>query len=182
MSKARVLLPMIFCAALVGGASLGSQSGEAQERASSPSGEQSANSGKVPGQKDQTGEYPAENEKGFAASKKGTRKPLPAVSHAKLPQNRQRRSAKTPTAKDLQTKALQNIRGSHQASPSVSSNGPGKTIRHSSLPVRPSTVALNGQQFKNSRDLGAHMASSGGPANSTRGTAVINGSDMKRKP
>ena len=37
-----------------------------------------------------------ENEKSFAAAKAGTRKHRPAVSHAKPPQNRQLRSAKTP--------------------------------------------------------------------------------------
>jgi hypothetical protein len=191
MSKAKVLLPMIFWAVLVGGASFGSQSGQAREQTSSQSGQKSANSSQAGnndthslGEKDQTTEYlPSdENQKSFAAIKAGTRKHLPAVSHAKPPQNRQLRSAKTLAAKDLQTEALQNVPGSHQTSPSLSSSGPGKTIRHSSLAVHPSTVALNGQQFKKARDPGARMATSGGSANSTRGTAVINGSDIRRKP
>ncbi len=191
MSKARVLLPMIFWAVLVGGASFGSQSGQAQEQTSSQSSEKSANSSRAGssgtqarGEKDQTTEYlPAdENQKSFSAVKAGTRKHRPAVSHAKPPQNRKLRSAKTPAAKNLQTEALQNVPGSHQTSPSLSPNGPGKTIRHSSLAVHPSTAALNGQQFKNSRDPGARMATRGGPANSTRGTAAINGTDVKRKP
>ena len=191
MRKARTLLPMIFWAALVHGASFGSQSGQAQERTSSQSGEKAPNSSRAGskdtrsrGEKDQTPEYlpSRENQKSFATVKSGTRKHRPAVSQAKSPHNRQLRLAKTPAAKDLQMEALQNVLGSHQTSPSLSSSGPGKTVRHSSLPVRPSTIALNGQQFKNSRDPGAHMASSGGPANSKRGTAVINGTDIKRKP
>ncbi len=190
MSKARVLLPMIFWVVLVGGATFASPSGQAREQTAATSGEKSANSSspdgskdtQARGQKDLMGEYPDRNGKSFATAKIGTRKHRPAVSHAKPPQNRQLRSAKTPAAKDLQTEALQNVPGSHQISPSLSSKGPGKTIGHSSLAVHPSTVALNGQQFKNSRDPGAHMATSGGPANSTRGTAGIKGSDMKRKP
>ena len=92
MSKARVLLPMIFWAVLVGGASFGSQSGQAQEQTSSQSGEKSANSSRAGsngtqarGEKDQTTEYlPSdENQKSFAAVKAGTRKHRPAVSHAK---------------------------------------------------------------------------------------------------
>lgn len=191
MSKARVLLPMIFWAVLVGGASFGNQSGQAQEPTPSQSAEKSANSGRAGsndtqarGEKHQTTEYSSsdENQKNFASVKAGTRKPRPAVSHAKPPQNRQRRSGKTPAANNLQTEALRNVPGSHQTSPSLPSNVSSKTIRHSSLAAHPSTIALDGLQFKNSRDPGARMAVSGGAANSTRGTAVINGSDMKRKP
>ena len=191
MSKARVLLPMIFWAVLVGGASFASQSNQTREQTAATSHEKSANGSRAGsndtqgrGEKDQTTEYlPAdENQKSFAAVTASTGKHRPAVSHAKPLQNRQLRSAKTAGAKHLQTEALQNVPGSHQTSPSVSSGGPGKTIRHSSLAVHPSTVALNGRQFTNARDPGARMATSGGPANSTRGTAVINGSDMKRKP
>ena len=191
MSKARILLPMIFWAVLVGGASFASQSNQTREQTAATSHEKSANSSRAGSndtqsrrEKDQTTEYlPSdENQKSFGAIKAGTRKHLPAVSHAKPPQNRQLRSAKTPAAKDLQTEALQNVPGSHQTSPSLSSSGPGKTIRHSSRAVHPSTVALNGQQFKNARDPGARMATSGGPANSTRGTTAINGTDVKRKP
>lgn len=189
MRKAPILWPMIFWAVLVYGASLGSPSGQAQERTSSQSGEKSANSSRAGSndtlardEKDGTGNDSDENQQSFAAVKAGTRENRPAVSHAKPPQNRQVRSAKTAAAKHLQTEELKNVPGSHQISASLSSNVPGKTIRHSSLPVPPSTVALNGQQFKNSRDRGARMATSGGSTNSTRGTAVINGSDIKRKP
>ena len=186
----RTLLPMVFWAVLVGAASFGSRSIQAQEPTPSQSNEKSASNSspdgskdnQVRGQENQMGEYPDRNGKGFATAKIGTRNRHPAANHVKPAPSRQLRSAKTPTAKDLQTAALQNVPGSYQTSPSLSSNGQGKTIRHSSLVAHPSTVALNGQQFKNSRDPGAHMATSGGPANSTRGTAVINGSDMKRKP
>ena len=191
MSKAKVLLPMIFWAVLVSGSSFENQSGQAQQQTPSRSGERAASSSRAGsngtqagGEKGQTIEYlPSdENQKSFAAVKAGTRKHGPAISHAKPPQHRQLRSATTTAAKHLQTEALQNTPGSHQTSRSLSSNVPGKTIRQSSLPVPPSTAALNGQQFKNSRGQGAHMATSGGSANLMRGTGVINGSDIKRKP
>jgi hypothetical protein len=190
MRKARIVLPMIFWAVLVRGGSFGSQSVQAQEPTPSQSSEKATNNSspdnskdtQARGQKDQMGEYPDRGGKGFATAKIGTRKHSPAASHPKPAPSRELRSAKTPAASDLQTAGPQNVTDSHRISPTMSSNVPGKTVRHSSRPVSPPTVALNGQQFKNSRDPGARMASNGGPANSTRGTAVINGSDIKRKP
>jgi hypothetical protein len=61
--------------------------------------------------------------------------------------------------------------------PSVSTS---VTRRQSPTPAR--AIAVNAQQTKSSRDPGAHMAVSGGPANSTHGTAAISGTNMKRKP
>jgi hypothetical protein len=190
MSKTRILLPMIFWAVLVAGASFGSQSAQAQERTSSQSGEKSAKDSspdgskttQARGQKDQMGEYLVENGKGFAASKRGTPKRRPAASHAKLAPSRQLSSGKTRAANNLQTETPRNALDSHQTGSTMPSQVPNKPLKHSSMTVSPQTVALNGQQFKNSRDPGARMAISGGSANSTRGTAVINGSDIKRKP
>jgi Sperm antigen HE2 len=59
---------------------------------------------------------------------------------------------------------------------------PSQAVSHRNLPAPSSAVSVNGQQFKNSRDPGAHLAVSGGPLTSSRGTAAINGTDMKRKP
>lgn len=191
MSKTLVLLPMMFWAVLVGGASFGSQSGQAQERTSSRSGEKLAKDSspdgskdtQARGQKDQMGEYLVENEKRFAASKKSTPKRRPAASHAKLAPSRHLGSGKTPAAaNNLQTETPRNVLDSHQTGSTMSSQVPNKPLKHPSMTVPPPTMALNGQQFKNSRDPGARMATSGGSANSTRGTAVINGSDIKRKP
>jgi hypothetical protein len=190
MRKARILLPMIFWSVLVQGASFGSQSGQAQEQTSSQSGEKSAKDSspdgskdtQARGQKDQMGEYLDENEKGFAAAKEGTPKRRPAASHAKPAPSRQPSSGKTPTANNLRTETPRNALDSHQTGSTMPSPVPNKPLKHPSMTVPPPTMALNGQQFKNSRDPGAHMATSGGSANSARGTAVINGSDIKRKP
>jgi hypothetical protein len=186
MSKAKVLLPMIFWVVLVGGASFGSQSNPAREQTAATSDENSAHSSRgsngtqARGEKDQTGNYSDESQQNFAAARKGTPKRRPAASHTKPAPSHPLRSGKTPAANNLRTVTSQN--DSHQTSLTMPSGIPNKPCKHPSMTVPPSTVALNGQQFKNSRDPGARMASSGGSANSTRGTAVINGSDIKRKP
>jgi hypothetical protein len=60
---------------------------------------------------------------------------------------------------------------------------PGGVLDHGRRSVRPPVAAaLNGQQFTNARNPGARLAIRGGTANRTGGTAVINGTDMKRKP
>jgi hypothetical protein len=189
MKKARFLFVMILLAVLVDGASLGAQSSQVREQTAATSDDKSANSApagnndtQARGEKNQTAEYSSSNNnrKSFAAAKAGIHRP--AISQAKSSQGRQLRSPKTPAAKDLPTELPQNVRDPHLPGPTLSSNVPDKTVRHSSPRPPSSTVALNGQQFKNSRDPRARMVSSGGPANSMRGTAVINGSDMKRKP
>jgi len=54
---------------------------------------------------------------------------------------------------------------------------------HDRRSVRPPVAAaLDGQQFRNAHNPGASLAIRRGPASSSGGTAVINGSDMKRKP
>jgi hypothetical protein len=58
---------------------------------------------------------------------------------------------------------------------------PGKVVNHRSSPVLSSSVSINGQQLKNFRDPGAHLATNGGPATISRGTAAINGPTMKTK-
>lgn len=191
MSKARVLLQMIFWAALVGGACFGGQSGQAQERTASQSGEKSDNSPRARSngtqarvEKDQTSEYlPSdENQKSFASVRAGTRKPRSALSHAKSPQNRQPRAGKTPATNGVRTETLPNAPDFHQAGSTMPSQVPNRPLEHASTPVPPPTVALNGQQFKNARDPGARMATRGGSVNYARGTAAINGSDIKRRP
>ena len=179
--QTRVLLTMIFWAALVRGVSSGSPSGHAQEPTSAQSSEKSASTEPASGRNDTPARGQKDQTKRPGVPTAKTRDNRAAVTHAQPAPRRQRHSAKT-TANNLRTETLQNVPDSHHASPTLSSNNPGKTVRHSSPPMSSSTAALNGQQFKNSRDPGARMASNGGLANSTRGTAVINGSEIKPKP
>jgi hypothetical protein len=57
-----------------------------------------------------------------------------------------------------------------------------QAVSHRSLSAPSSAVSVNGHQFRKSRDPGAHLAISGGPLTAARGTAAINGTNMKRKP
>jgi hypothetical protein len=54
--------------------------------------------------------------------------------------------------------------------------------RKASTPSPSPSVAVNGQQFRNPHDPGARLASTGGPLTASRGTAAINGTNIKRKP
>jgi hypothetical protein len=58
---------------------------------------------------------------------------------------------------------------------------PGQAVSHRGLSAPSPAVSVSGQQFKNSRDPGAHLAISGGTMTAARGTAAINGTNMKRK-
>jgi hypothetical protein len=189
MKKARFLFGMIFWAVLVHGVSFGSQSGKAPEPTPSRSDEKSAaNSSpdgskdtQARGQKDENGKYSDENLQSFAAVKKGTLKGRPTANHLKPTPSRQQRSGKTPATSNLRTET-RNALDSRQISSSTPSEVPNKPLQHPNLALPPPTTALNGQQFKNPRNPGARMTASGVSANATRGTAVINGSDIKRKP
>ena len=182
MKKTRFLFGMIFWALLVHGPSFASQSAKEPEQTSSQSAEKSAADSSPERSKDPQARGENENEQGFPASRQGTRKRRPSASHANPVPSRQLRSGKTPTANNLRTETPRNSLDSHQVSSTMRSEVPNKPPRHAGIPVPPPAAALNGQQFRNSRNLGARMATSGGSANSTRGTAVINGSDIKRKP
>jgi len=196
MKKAWILLSMISWVVLVHGASFGAQSAQVREQTAATSDEKSddkrsasssragSNATQARGESDQTTEsMPSdESQKSFGAVKAGTPKRRPSASHAKPAFSRQRRSAEALTANNPRTETPRNTLDSRQTGSTMSAEAPSKVLKHPGMPVPPPTVALSGQQFQNSRDRSARMAISGGSANSARGTAVINGSDIKRKP
>jgi len=90
------------------------------------------------------------------------------------------RSAKaTGSVRGQATGKVINLR---QTGATTSTDSPSKTVNRRSVPVSGSSVALNGNHFKNNRDPGARLAISGGPLTGTKGTAVINGTNMKHNP
>jgi hypothetical protein len=190
MKKARFLLVMIFWALLLHGASFGSQSDREKEQTSSLSDERSATNSspdsskdsQARGQKDEAGKYTDANQQSFAAAKKATPKRRPSTSQTKPASVRQQRLGTTLAGSNFQTETPGNAPDSRHTSSTISSEISNQPQKHAGMPVPGPTVAVNGQQFKNSRDPGARLATSGGLANSRRGTAVINGSDIKRKP
>jgi hypothetical protein len=170
MKKTWVLLPMIFGAVLVHGANC-SESNQAQEIKSSPqSSEKSANNRDPKDLKKSTSVA-------ASAAKRRT-----AAGQAKPAPRRALRSSKPQAANDLPNESPRNVPGFYQPSSTMSSDASGKRVKHSSTPAAKPILALNGQQFKNGRDPGAHIAGSEIAAKPNRGTAAINGSEMKRRP
>ncbi|HXW91191.1 MAG TPA: hypothetical protein VEK33_11650 [Terriglobales bacterium] len=186
MRKARLLFVMILFALLTRGTGWASQSKQAPEQPALPSDETSLNKSspdtQIHGPNEPTDKYSDENHRSFAARKDGTRQHRPAAGHAKPAPSRPLRSGKTSAANDLRTGTPRNVLDSHQTGSAKSPAIPNKLLPRRGMPVPPPTVALSGQHFKNSRDPGARMASSGGPASATRSPAALNGTNMKPKP
>jgi len=187
MKTERLLFLMVSCACLLQSASFARQSNPAEHQTLSQNGEKTAGDHQkgaaVRGEKDRTrsGEAGDSQERSTGLRRTATKHP-PSATHSKPAPSHQLRPGKTRTTNGPRTDAPGIIRGLQQTRPKASTTVPNKVVNHRSVPVPPPTVAVNGQQFRNSRDLGAHLAVSGGPLTATRGTATINGTNMKRKP
>jgi hypothetical protein len=116
------------------------------------------------------------------APKQGTKGlPKQRPSEGRPPASDPLRFGKTQANHNSRMDAHGNGLGSLRSS-TPSAGGPDSLVNHSHRSVRPPAAAAgNGQPFRHAHSTGASLAISGGPANSTRGTAVINGTDM-RKP
>ena len=188
MRTLRFLFAMIVAAVLLPETSLASQSTSVPQQSPSQSRETSGSSeaqtdSQVGREKNQTGA--GHSDVGQNNPEPGTRhviQPRPNQSHVKPALGHQVRSDRTPVARSLRRETLENGVSFHQMESTTSSGVPNKTVSHYSAPVPAATVAVNGQQFRNTRDPGARLAVSGGSLSATRGTAAINGSNMKRKP
>jgi len=188
MKTPRFIFLMIVWAVLLQGTTLARQSNSASQQTPSQSRETSDSShglkdGQVRSEESQTGA--GDSDVGQNSPERGTRhvtQRRPSQSHAKPVPSHQVRSGRTPTASSLRPETLENGIGSHRLGSSSSSGVPNRTVSHRTAPAPTATVAVNGQQFKNSRDPGARLTSSEGPLTAARGTAAINGTNMKRKP
>lgn len=99
-----------------------------------------------------------------------SRASLTRTSRPKQPRNGRERS--TPG----------NVMNVHQPSSGKSAAGAAKLANRRKLPVRPpGGAALNGRQFKDSRNRGVGPAIISGTANATKGTAAINGTGTNRR-
>jgi hypothetical protein len=180
----KILLSMLFCAALAGGAGAESQLLQAEPPATAQSNEKPASIGSADAGLEQNQEKPEAKNKDSAATM-GAIKRRPSAGRAKSTAphrptlTRQTGTGTYPSTAANATDSRQMATANSQARASDVST---KTMKHSGVPVSSPKLALNGQQFKNSRDPGARLASSGGPATQARGTAGISGSEMKRKP
>jgi hypothetical protein len=195
MKAARFLFAMLFLAISMPGVGLGYLFAQSTQQASSQSDEKAASSAVADEQKNmqstdrknQNGENTDGKPTNSEKASKTIIKRSSVVSPAKqAPSYRQVRSANA-TTETLRSSAPETAPHFSQTAASSADSGKTDTVstKHLSTrnnPAPVSSFAVSGQQFKNSRDPGARLAVNGGPANSTRGTAAINGSNIKRKP
>jgi len=179
MRRAQFVFVMAIGAVLLPGTGFAGPSNQVPEPALSHDTSPDRSKDRTAGEKDQTGNYLNDNQKTLPGRKAGVPEHRPVGVGAKPAAHP--RSGKPPAVNDPRSETGRNVRDSNPTSSTRTSDLPDKTLRHPSGPVPAPTVAIDGQQFRSSRDPGARMTSSGGPANATR-SRVINGTGMKPKP
>jgi hypothetical protein len=186
MMTLRFLFVMMIAAALLPGTSLAHQADHLAQRAPSQRGDKSNSDYQrdveVP-ENDQTRSGEANQiSKRSAYLTKTTNKRRSSTSHSQPAVIHPRRPIKTPATNGARIDAPRTVTRPQETSLKNAVPVPNQAVSHRSLSAPSSAVSVNGQQFKNARDPGAHLAVSGGPLTAVRGTAVINGTNMKRKP
>jgi hypothetical protein len=128
------------------------------------------------------GGHPAQQQNGRAILTRGASKSRPSRGHFEPPAGGPPHAGQTTARQSFRVGAPGTaIDSGVTRSPSAGvPGGAGDSDRRFVRP--PVAAALNGQQFKNAHNPGASLAIRRGPANSSGGTAVIDGTDMKRKP
>ena len=190
MKNLRFLFVMFFSGLLISGTSFAGQSAQAWQQSPAQDSEKASEkatdaalpkqSGPVRGTKD-TGGFLDQKRKSPTLGKKPTPKGSLAGERKSASTHPLRtvRAADTPS---LQPTAPAAAVGSHPSGAGVAPHAPKGSVSDRNLPSKSLTAGLTGQQFKNSREPGARLAVSGGPQNSTKGTAAISGTGMKPKP
>jgi hypothetical protein len=181
MKRARIFFVMMIAAVSLPDANLAAQASPAPQQAVSQSSEKSADQQKdeVRNEKDQA--RPKESQEQSADVTRTASKSRPA-SHSKPVQAHKARPARTATTNGARTEAPGSLTGLEPMGSKADTKISNKAVSRRSPSIPSSAVSVNGQQFRNSRDPGAHLAASGGPATTARGTAALNGTDVKRKP
>ena len=183
-----LLLMMMIGALLLQSPSLASEANSVPQQTPSQGRETSDSSeglkdGQVRGEENQPGAGDSDvRQNTFARGTRRRTQRRPNQSHAKPAPSHQLRSGNTQVANGLRSETLGNGLAFQRLGSLTSSGVPNKTGSRHIAPVSPATVAVNGRQFESSRDPGARPASIGGSLTAARGTAAINGTNMKRKP
>ena len=187
MKIVRLFFVMMIAVVLLPGTSLARQADHSSQQAPSQSGDKSDSDYQRDVElRDENGQVrPREVDKiskrSASLTKTTTKRPSstihsqPAVSHP-------RRLNKTPATSGARVDTPGIVTGPQRTSLKTAVPVRNQAVGHGSLSAPSSDVAVNGQQFKSSRDPGAHLAISGGPLTSAAGTAAINGTSMKHKP
>jgi hypothetical protein len=183
MKMLRFLFFLMIATVSLPGASLALQSDHPSQQAPSQSVEKSADpqNDAVRNDKHQArSKGTDENQEAPAVVTRTTVKHREGASHP-VPLPAYRRPVKALAANNPRTAASGSVAHLQQSSKAVTGL-PNKAANLHSPAVPSSPVSVNGQQFKSSRVPGARLVASGGPATTPRGTAAINGTDMRRKP
>jgi hypothetical protein len=185
MITVRTLFTLTIAAALLLDASFAQDGDHPSQQAVSRSSEKSTDQQKdeVRNHKDQArSKEPDEIQKQSTNGMRATARHPTSVSYSKRVPTHQARSVMKPQSNSPRIADAGSItppdRLGSKADSKISKN---VVSRHSQF-VPSSAVSVNGQQFKGSHVPGARLVASGGPATTPRGTAAINGTDMRRKP
>ncbi len=187
MKIVRFLFVLMIAAVLLPGTSLARQADRPSQQAASQSGYKSASEYQrdvgVRYENGQTRSGVADQfSKRSASLTKTTTKRRSSTIHSQRAVSHSRRLNKTPKTNGPRLDTPATVTGLQETSLKTAIPARTQAVSPRSLSVPSSAVAIDGQQSKNSRDPGAHLAISGGPLTSARGTAAINGTNMKRKP
>jgi hypothetical protein len=185
MKTVRFFFALMIAAVLLLGTSLAQEGDHRSQQVVSRSDEKSADhqKGEVRNDKDQARPNPGDEAQAQLTDvTRSTTKRRLSASHSKPVPTYRARPVKKPTANSLRNDEPGSIAPLEQMGSKMVSNIPNKVASRRSPPIPSSAFSVNGQQFRNSRDPGAHLAASGGPATTARGTAAINGTETKRKP
>lgn len=184
MKLERSLCMLMMAAALLEGSALASRASSAPQPATAQSSETSTDRQKdeARNQTEQTPPKEADEIEGPSAgvTRTGTTR-RSAASHPKPVPSPRLRPAKMPTKNSSRPDAPGRVAVPEPTRSKAATSLPNRSAsrRPSELP---SAVSVNGQQFKNRRDPGSRLGVSGGPPSTPRGTAAIDGTNMKRRP
>jgi len=162
----RFLFAMIVAAGLLHGTSLARQSNSSTQHTSSQKAEQSTSdqltNGEVRGEKAQTRSAQADEGTRALASASRTAKHRSQPNSFKPVSTNPAAPAKTPTTNNHRSGLSGSVAAQHQTRLKVVTDDSSRAASHRSVPTPPSTVALNGQQFRSSRGPGSHLATAVG--------------------
>jgi hypothetical protein len=185
MKMARFLFVLMIAACLLLGASLAQEADHPSQQVISRNGEKPADYQKdeVGNDKEHIRAKPAgDTQEKSATNTRSTSKTRPRVSHSKPAPIYRARSVRKPTENSRRIDEPGNTAPLEPVGSKTASKIPNKAVSRRGPSVPSSAVSVNGQQFRDSHNPGARLAVSGGPATIARGTAAINGTEMKRKP
>lgn len=172
MKTTCLALLMIGCTALIHGTSYASSPKPAMQEQSPES------STKRPGSDHPTDTASAENGQRTRRRISDKKQSQSRVSPTKVNRPRQLRQLRNGRERSRPESGM-NV---HQTSTSKPVAGATRIANHPTVPVhREGAAALNGTQFRDSRNRGAAPAIIGGTASATKGTAAINGTRINRR-